>query len=64
MALQVVRERDGPIYDVFVTSHWHIDKNNQFETSQRRTNWYLSETSGEKRSNMGKFSAEAWKKTP
>ena len=26
------------------TSHWYVNKTDQFETSQRRTNWYLSQS--------------------
>ena len=35
---------DGPIWDIFSTSHWYINKTNQFGTSQQCTNWYLIET--------------------
>ena len=46
MTSQLVREWDGHICDVFATTHWYVDKTSQFETSQQRTNWYLSETDG------------------
>ena len=41
---QLVHEWDGHICDVFATSHWYVDKTSQFEMSQQRTNWYLSES--------------------
>ena len=40
----LVREWDGPIWDVFATPNWYVNKADQFEMSQRCTNCYLSET--------------------
>ena len=41
---QLSCQLDGPISDVFATSHWYVNKTDQCETSWQCTNWYLSET--------------------
>ena len=33
---------DGSFWDVVTTSHWYLNKTDQFDTSLRRTNCYLN----------------------
>ena len=51
MTSQLARQFGKPIWDVFVTSSWHVNKTDtnlsetdQLSTLQRRFNWYLYET--------------------
>ena len=54
MTLQLVRQFGGPILDLYVTSHWYINKTDQLETLFNF--WKEDSTLGCVSSNMSHFS--------
>ena len=54
MTLQLVRQFGGPILDLYMTSHWYINKTDQLETLFNF--WKEDSTLGFVSSNMSHFS--------